>query len=149
MNDDIEKYEKRKKRIKDEYFDGNINKVEFEEYVKDIDKDIQSIQKQIEGVQALIQTNLTPKVEYAILLINNLQHYFKDAPVEVKQRLLGLIFPEKIEFDGKSFQTEKYNAVVDAIYNETKQLRGIKKDNSDELSVSVAGEGFEPTTSGL
>lgn len=149
LEDEMARYERRKKRIKEEYYDGNINRAEYDEHVKDIDNDIKSVQKQIEGVLTLVQTNLTPKIKYAILLINNLQQCFEDAPVEVKQRLLGLIFPEKIEFDGKSFQTNKYNAVLDLIYNETKQLRGIKKDKPTDLSCSVAGEGFEPTTSGL
>lgn len=142
-------FENRKKRVKEDYWDGNIDRAEYNENVKEIDINIQNLQREIEGVQAAIRTNLTPKLNYSISLIDNLDRYFMDASIEVKQRLLGSIFPEKVEFDGKTFRTNKYNAVLDLIYNETKQLRGIKKDNPDELSVSVAGEGFEPTTSGL
>ncbi len=149
LEDRKQTFEARKKRVKEDYWDGNLTKEEYNEHINGIEEDINNLQKQIEGVLTSIRTNLNPKLEYSICLINNLDKYFEDAPIEIKQRLLSSMFPEKVEFDGKSFQTEKYNAVVDAIYNETKQLRGIKKDNSDELSVSVAGEGFEPTTSGL
>lgn len=95
------------------------------------------------------RTNLTPKLDYAITLINNVEQYLEDAPIEVKKRLLSLIFPEKVEYDGKSFRTTKINAVLELIGNETKLLRGTKKDLPIDKSVSVAGKGFEPMTSGL
>lgn len=142
-------FENRKKRVKEDYWDKKIEWNEYNENVKEIDEDIQKLQKEIEGVRTIIRTNLNPMLDYSISLINNLERYFDDAPIEIKQRLLGSFFPEKVEFDGKSFRTTKYNAVLDLIYNETSQLRGIKKDNSDKLSYWVAGEGFEPTTSGL
>ena len=54
-----------------------------------------------------------------------------------------------MEFDGKSFQTKKINAVFELIDNETKQLRATKKDLPTDKSVLVAGEGIEPPTFGL
>jgi len=47
-----------------------------------------------------------------------------------------------VAFDGKSFRTKNINAVFELIDNETNLLRATKKDNPDELSVSVAGEGI-------
>ena len=43
----------------------------------------------------------------------------------------------------------KINAVFELIDNETKQLRATKKDTPFDVSVSVAGGGIEPPTSGL
>ena len=121
----------------------------YTELNQGVDDDIRKLNGQIKGVQTALRTNLTPKLDYAISLINNVEQYFEDAPIEVKQRLLSLIFPEKVEFDGKSFRTKKINAVFELIDNETKQLRTTKKDTPFDVSVSVAGAGFEPTTSGL
>ena len=42
-------------------------------------------------------------------------------------KLLGSMFPEKIEFDGKIYRTKSYNKMLDIIYQETKQLQGHKK----------------------
>ncbi|MEY8686237.1 recombinase family protein [Bacteroides sp. AN502(2024)] len=50
--------------------------------------------------------NIEPKLDYAISLINNLDKYIKDAPIEVKMKLIGSIFDGKIEFDGKSYRTD-------------------------------------------
>ena len=149
LEDNITALEKRKKRLSEDYLDGKIDAMLYSELNKGVEDDIRHVKKQIEGVQTAIRTNLQPKLDYSITLIDNLEHYFEDAPIEVKQRLIGLIFPEKLIFDGSEFRTIKYNAVFDLIYQEIKQLREIKKDNPNELSVSVAGAGFEPTTSGL
>ena len=99
----------------------------YTELNQGVDDDIRKLNGQIKGVQTVLRTNLNPKLDYAISLINNVEQYFEDAPIEVKQRLLSLIFPEKVEFDGKSFRTKKINAVFELIDNETKQLRATKK----------------------
>lgn len=49
-------------------------------------------------------SNIKPKMKYSISLINNIDTFFQDAPVEVKIKLLSSMFPEKIEFDGKNIE---------------------------------------------
>lgn len=41
-----------------------------------------------------------------------MEGFFRDAPVKVKIKLLGSMFPEKIEFDGKNYRTKAYNKVL-------------------------------------
>ena len=53
-----------------------------------------------------------------------MEGFFRDAPVKVKIKLLGSMFPEKIEFDGKNYRTNAYNKVLDLIFRETNKLRG-------------------------
>ena len=55
-----------------------------------------------------------------------MEGFFRDAPVKVKIKLLGSMFPEKIEFDGKNYRTNAYNKVLDLIFRETNKLRGNK-----------------------
>ena len=149
LEEQLTTLDNRKNRLSVDYMDGKIDAALYSELKQSVEVDIRRVKNQIEGVQTAIRTNLQPKLDYSITLIDNLERYFEDSPIEVKQRLLGLIFPEKVEFDGKSFRTKKINAVFELIDNETKQLRETKKDKPTDLSCSVAGEGFEPTTSGL
>lgn len=51
----------------------------------------------------------------------------KEAYVEVKIKLIGSMFSEKIEFDGKNYRTKNYNKVLDLIYQQTNELRGNNK----------------------
>ena len=59
--------------------------------------------------------------------------YIRDAPVKVKIKLIGSMFPEKLEFDGKQYRTNSYNAVLDLIYRQTNMLRGNKKGDSSDF----------------
>ena len=43
--------------------------------------------------------------------------------------MIGLMFPEKIVFDGKQHQTKNMNRVLDVIYQQTNELRGHKNKN--------------------
>lgn len=46
-------------------------------------------------------------------------------------KLIGSIFDDKIEFDGKSYRTNSYNKVLELIYEQTNELRGVGKRKED------------------
>ena len=76
-----------------------------------------------------------------------MEGFFRDAPVKVKIKLLGSMFPEKIEFDGKNYRTNAYNKVLDLIFWETNKLRGNKnkiEESLDTFPDSVPRAGVEP-----
>ena len=55
---------------------------------------------------------------------------------EHKIQLIGSMFPEKIQFDGENYRTNSYNKVLEYIFQETNVLKGEKKEETDEKSVS-------------
>ena len=60
------------------------------------------------------------------------------------------MFPEKIEFDGKTYRTNSYNKVLDLIYQQTNELRGVEKKSGESFSTfsaSVPRPAFEITKS--
>ena len=82
-------------------------------------------------------------------LINNLSHVIKEGHLDTKRELIGVMFPEKFDFDGKSYRTNSYNKVLDLIYLQTNELRGQKKrDSSDfsEKSLEVPPQGLDCAT---
>lgn len=44
-------------------------------------------------------------------------------------KLLGSIFPEKVEYDGKNYRTNSYNKMLEYIYQNSKQLQGKRKES--------------------
>lgn len=88
------------------------------------ESEIKDLFDKVEMLKTANRGNIEPKLNYAMSLINNLDKYILDAPLEVKIKLLGSIFDEKIEFDGNSYRTHNYNKVLDLIYKQTKELRG-------------------------
>ncbi len=103
-------------------------------YVRILDryeKEAQCLESRIELLEMGSRGNIEPKLDYAISLINNIDKYILDAPIEVKIKLIGSIFDGKIEFDGKTYRTDSYNKVLELIYEQTSELRGRKKEIGD------------------
>lgn len=88
---------------------------------------INILNHQIESIKLGEDSQMKEKLEYAISLIKNLGILFKEASPEVKIKLIGSIFPEKIIFDGENYRTKSYNQVLDYIFQDTKQLQDKKK----------------------
>ena len=95
------------------------------------EKEAQELETRITLLETGNRGNIEPKLDYAISLINNLDKYIRDAPIEVKLKLIGSIFDGKIEFDGKSYRTDSYNKVLELIYEQTNELRGQGKRKED------------------
>ena len=100
------------------------------------ESEIGDMDEKIEILKNANRANIEPKLNYAMMLINNIDRYIRDAPVEVKIKLIGSIFDEKIEFDGNSYRTNSVNKVLELIYEQTNELRGCKNEKSGEVCSS-------------
>ena len=147
QQEEVNKIEKRIQVVYDRYIDGEITASEKQELISRYEKQKRQIETQIKALKMSSELRIKDKLEYSLNIIENLSEFFRLASVDVKIKLLGSIFPEKIYFDGKKYRTNGYNKMLDLIFQETKQLQGCKKekspDNSEDFS-SVPGAGIEP-----
>ena len=105
------------------------------------------LQQKIDFLLRPDKQQLNAKIKYSISLLANLEQVFREAPVDVKVKLLDSMFPEKIEFDGNNYRTTGYNKVLDLIYQQTKELQSPKKvggERNDSFPASVPRAGVEP-----
>ena len=127
--------------------DKELTQEQYERMTKRYTEEASTLQQRIEVLTNPNRSNIEPKLNYAIDLINSIDSYIRDAPVGVKVKLLSSMFPEKIEFDGKTYRTNSYNKVLDLIYQQTNELRGEKKESGESFSTfsaSVPRPGVEP-----
>ena len=73
-----------------------------------------------------------------ITLIANIEKHLKEAPTDVKMRLIRSMFPEKLTYDGISHRTGKVNSMLDVIVQQTKELRIGKRKKATESFDSIA-----------
>ena len=140
---EVVKLEKRLVQIEDNFLDGDFDKVTFNRMKNRTNDNIATLKEKINTLQGL-NKNLLPQLNYSLSLLNNINRVLLEAPAEIKVRLVGSMFPEKIEFDGENYRTASYNKVLDLIYQETKQLQAPKKvkagfPNGNPASVLRAG----------
>ena len=147
LQKELSTIQKRIDSIEDKYLDGDLTKEQYNRMLERYTKEASTIQQQIEIQENPNRSNIEPKLDYSINLINNIDSYIRDAPVGIKIKLISSMFPEKIEFDGKTYRTNSYNKVLDLIYQQTNELRGVEKKNGESFSTfsaSVPRPGVEP-----
>lgn len=63
--------------------------------------------------------------------METLANHYQQGDLQTKRRVGCLVFPQKVEFDGKSFQTPKMNIVPQCICQYNNGL-GNKKTDTEE-----------------
>jgi site-specific DNA recombinase len=84
-------------------------------------------------------------------LLLNLDKYYDAKNTEVKQKIIGSMFPEKLFFKDNEYRTTKLNEVVEILCKTEKALgqkKGGKKSEFSESSLQVTSKGVEPITFG-
>ena len=79
------------------------------------------------------QKDLSEYINYGLNLMQNLETFFEQSDVHIKNKLLSSIFDEKIEFDGQKYRTPKFKEGFGFIYQKIKELQVLKKEKGDKL----------------
>ena len=147
LQTEVSSIEERMNKINDLYFDGEISKADRDSNIARHKERVDRLKKQIAALRLSADLRIKDKLTYSINLISNLGKFFQSATCEVKTKLLGSIFPEKLVFDGKKYRTKSFNGMLNLIYQETKHLQGKRKAESPNFSgnsAQVPEAGLEP-----
>jgi site-specific DNA recombinase len=87
--------------------------------------------------------------KYGISLLSNVDQYYNTASLDNKQKMLGLMFPEKLVFSNNTFQTIKPSELLTLLCTAGKGFGGKEKGLSKNKlgkSCVVTSLGFKPKT---
>lgn len=104
LKEELNAIVKRMDSVQDKYIDGDIDKATYNRLMERYSHEAESLKQRIELAENKNSAKVEPKMGYAISLIDNIDRFILDAPVSLKIKLLGSMFPEKIEFDGKNIE---------------------------------------------
>jgi len=86
-------------------------------------------QKQISDLKAA-ESGYKEYCPYGIYLLSNMDHYYSTDNLENRQKMLGLIFPEKLVFSNNTFQTMQPNEILTLLCNGGNGFSDGKKEKS-------------------
>jgi len=133
LENQIAQVQSRLNNAQDSFFDGVIDQTEFTKvkarYQEQLDE-LSFRQMRTKFSKSHFQQYL----DFGFSLLTDLDRYFDEASLEVKQKMLGSIFPEKLIFDGKKCRTARPTQLLSLLTMNINELGEIKKDFPDMQS---------------
>lgn len=130
-------------------FDEKLEPEDYALMKKECDEKLKRLEAALSDLK--IQKSNTASIDSMVLkavkALSRLESIYEDGNAIMKRTLLGSIFREKLQFDGKSYRTRRINEVAMLIYqinNELGQKRNGKDREPSRLSRSVLRAGIEP-----
>lgn len=127
--------------------------IEDDEYIqikKECKEKIEKLENQLSKDQdrtEIKNINIEKLLEKALEALTNVAFLYSSGDIETKREVIGSIFPEKLEFDGKNYRTARMNAVMHLIFQINNGLEDKKNRRKSELSPFsgfVPSAGIEP-----
>ena len=86
---------------------------------------------------------------FGVSLLDDLSGKYKRADTDLKQRMIGSIFSEKLCFDGKKYRTVPLNPAIELMVSNIKPFKKAQKKQASkkrDLSRMAPPLGLEPRT---
>jgi site-specific DNA recombinase len=147
INDEINKIDQLRQELAIKYTIGKIPEDIYDRAMNFQDKEKARLHA-AKADTGDYQKDLDIFISFGLLLLTNLGTIYKSCSIEVKQKLLGSIFSDKLIFQKNEFRTSQFNHAITLLskYNgEFKSLGKKKGGTFKSSSRSVPGVGIEPT----
>lgn len=125
--------------------------IDDQEYLtikKDYKNQIETLEEELNKSEEKREiSNIGQIINGAIEAITNIAKLYTHSGIQTKREIIGSIFPEKLEFDGKHYRTARMNTVAYYIFqinNELHQNKNRTNNQFDHLSCLVPEAGIEP-----
>lgn len=133
-------------RCDDMLLNREIDRDSHSRMISKLKEEIAILKKKIE-LQECSETGFMKYCRFGIPLLSNLSGFYTNASVEIKQKLLGSIFPAKLHFRENSYRTSHLNPALALILQKNKALENEKTGQilfEESLSGGLPVTGLEP-----
>ena len=147
VKSEIKRLEVKKDMLLDKLLDKVISNEVYSKYNVGIDIELTEKRNELLNLNDY-QKDLSEYINYGLKLIQNLETFFKNSDVHIKNKLMSSIFEDKIEFDGEKYRTPKFKDGFEFIFQKINELEGLKKEKGNsfsDVSRLVLKVGIEPT----
>ncbi|MGV8092262.1 MAG: hypothetical protein AB2L24_10405 [Mangrovibacterium sp.] len=122
-----------------------IDDEEYLEIKDECKKRIESLEEQLskDGSDAK-KINIEKSLDRALKYIESIPKIYVEGEIRTRRDIIGSIFPEKLEFDGKTYRTTRMNVIANYIFqinNGLPQNKNRKNDSFNHFSCLVVPTG--------
>ena len=135
-------------KVTEKFVIGDLDKVGYSRMKENTTKRCAGIKSRIAELNST-DSGFKEYTNYGVSLMSNLKQYYCSASLENKQKMLGLIFPEKLVYSNYTFQTVESNEILTLLCNGGKGFSDYKKGLSSKIAAQsyvVTSSGFKPET---
>ena len=125
-----------------------IDDEEYFEIKNEYKKRIESLEEQLSKDSSdTKKINIEKSLDRALSYIENIPKMYSEGEINTRRAIIGSIFPEKLEFDGRTYRTARMNVIANYIFqinNGLEQNKNRRNDSKNHFSCLVARRGIEP-----
>ena len=148
IQSEIEKIERQLEKAEDRFVENDLDKGAYKRISDRYNAYILDLRR--EKVDLInTETKFEKHIKFGINLVTNLSDIFQRSPIEIKQKIIGLFFPEMLRYENGIYRTPKTNQVL-KLFVQLSSLseQPIKKQASISagLSTQAPQAGLEPAT---
>ena len=146
--DEVERLNKRKSFIEEQYMDGELPAQEYQDLKNNINTRLFNEKNKLQELQEV----LSPFRDYLdkqVPMLEDLVGFYKSVDGRTKNKILGCIFSEKLYLEEKKVATPKFTTPIELLLNASKVLQNCKnkKEVKNDLFLQFAPPlGLEPRT---
>ena len=108
------------------FVNEDLDKHDYKRIKESLSRECTELRSQIAELKAA-ESGFQEYYRYGLSLLSNMGLYYRAANIENRQKMLGLIFPEKLVFDKNTFQTMQPSEVLNLLCNGGKGFSDGKK----------------------
>jgi site-specific DNA recombinase len=146
LRSQLEDASKKVLQARDLLLKGDLDPDDYRAIKSEMEAKINRLEVQITSLNSKTE-RIEPLVEGALGGLSKLKKLYVEGDTVRKRKIIGSIYPEKIQFDGFHFRTTRRNEALDLLLLIHSKLEGIKKGTSidlSNLSLLVIPLGLEP-----
>ena len=134
--------------LEDKFLNNAINPENYHTMNTRIQKELEDLKIKIEDL-SIDNSDFKKYFEFGLLFLYNAEEYYKNADLEIKQKIIGSILPEKIVFHENKYRTVSENKLLTLLTLNINEFGGFKIEKAipkNGLSSKAPSLGLEPRT---
>ena len=148
IQSEIEKIEEQLQKAEDRYINDDLEKSAYQRISERYNASIRELRKEKEEM-INTETKFETHIKFGVNLLTHLSNIFQHMPIEIKQKIIGLFFPEKLHYENGTYRTTKINRALELFAQLSSDSGGYQMKQagiSTGLSTQAPPPGLEPGT---